>query len=297
MVKTNILNLLATLHAAGVRVNLLNDYNPATLTSKADENKQVVRFEQTNPYYKLPKYEISSAGNLNITLVLEGKAHNLLDGKKYDAINFKCISIVKNQKLFKQKLDICPEDADLVRELGFDVEDDAIDLTKFDLVDGLDGADFDALAKACVEQYVYESFRERSKRVPKVHNYTPAEKLLVENGYDPETKVWSPIVTSSVNRVGNTCDDPIGMGIVNEQKTIPRLTDIQNLVEEIAAGAKKKISPIKQKLLDLANTGYVAEDHKQVINTYKYSILMRHLPIDHTPREIDINGVKFSIVF
>ena len=146
MVKTNILELLTNLNAAGVRVNLLNNYDPATYTSKAGEDKQGVRFKQDTPYYKLPKYEISSAGNLNVSFVLKGEAVDLSTGKSYEAINFKCISFVKNQLLFKKTLDICPEDAGIVRDLGYDIKDNVIVLNEPNLVDFLQRHYYDSVA-------------------------------------------------------------------------------------------------------------------------------------------------------
>lgn len=291
MVKTNILNLLATLHNAGVRVNLLNNYDPATLTQKADEKKQRIRFEQDNPYYKIPQYEISSAGNLNISFVLKGQAHDLDTDKRYEAINFKCISIVKNKRLFKKTLDICPDDIEMVQELGFDVDNGVIDLTKFDLVDGLDDMSWDNLAKALVERYIYESFRTRSTKT-KQEPFTKEEQFLLEGGYNPRTKVWAPIITSVVNVVKNRITDAIGYGIINDQKSIPRITDILERVEE-----KKKLSAQQQMLLEVYNSGYKAEDNSQIVNTIKYSLSMNNAAIPHAPYYVDIAGQNFKLKF
>ena len=152
---TNILNLLAELHTAGVRVSLLDNYNPANLLEKADENQQTVRFRQTVQYYPIPEYTISSAANLNIKFALVGKAVDTLHEKKeYDAVQFKTVSIVKNGKIFKESLNICPDDIQKVRDMGYDVDNNGvIDLTKFDLEDGVD-FDNAAFAKSVVEQYI-----------------------------------------------------------------------------------------------------------------------------------------------
>jgi len=289
MVKTNILDLLATLHNAGVRVNLLNNYDPATRTAKADATKQTVRFEQDSPYYKLPHYEISSAGNLNISFVLNGKAHDLTTDQRYDAINFKCISIVKNARLFKKTLDICPDDVELVKELGFDINGNEIDLTKFDLVDGLDGMTWDALAQALVERYVNESFKERSKRTAP-EPWTPEEMRLVENGYNPRTKVWAPIVTSSVNMVKNHTTDYIGYGKINDQKSIPRIADILEKVSK-----HSKLSPQQQALYEVYKTGYKPTDNTQIVNTLKYALQMTGASFPKKPFNVELAGQNFKV--
>ena len=289
MITTNILTVLTMLNQAGVRVSLLNNYNPANVTEKADATQQTVRFTQTEQFYKLPEYEISSAANLNIKFALKGTATDLTTGKVYeDVVQFKTVSIVKNGELFKQSLDICPDDVQTVRDLGFDVtEDNKIDLTQFDLATGIDCVSDDDFAKAIVEQYVYDSFRQKAKKAPAAER-TEEEKRLIDNGFDPNTKVWRPIICGGYERVKNVNADTITW-IVNNQKTTPRLDDIQ---KRIAEG--KKLSEPQQKLYDLSKTGYQFEDHAQQINAIKYArIATKTLPT--FTKTITLNGVDFVV--
>ena len=291
MVKTNILELLTNLNTAGVRVNLLNNYDPATYTSKAGEDKQGVRFKQDTPYYKLPKYEISSAGNLNVSFVLNGKAVDLLTGKSYDAINFKCISFVKNQQLFKKTLDICPEDADIVRDLGYDIKDNVIDLTQYSLTDGID-VDWNDFADACVERYIYEALRERTKKTPDLTPRTSEETRLLKEGYDTRSKVWSPIVTSTLIRVKNNKTDYIGFGKVNGNKGIPRIADILFNIENSV-----KLSNASKAIYELYQQGYEIQDASQKVNACKYNMLINRVMVPSKTFEVYRNGIKFEVSF
>jgi hypothetical protein len=291
MVKTNILELLTSLNAAGVRVNLLNNYDPATYTSKAGEDKQSVRFKQDTPYYKLPKYEISSAGNLNVSFVLKGKATDLTTGKSYDAINFKCISFVKNQQLFKKTLDICPEDAGIVRDLGYDIKDNIIDLTQYSLTDGID-VDWYDFADACVERYIYEALRERTH---KTHDLTPRtldEERLLKEGFDTRTGVWSPIVTGTLIRVKNVNTDYIGFGNVNGYKCIPRIADILTQIEN-----RVKLSDASKAIYELYKQGYEIQDANQKVNACKYNMLINRVTVPSSTFYIFRNGIKFEVRF
>ena len=291
MVRTNILELLTDLNAAGVRVNLLNNYDPATYTSKAGEDKQGVRFKQDTPYYKLPKYEISSAGNLNVSFVLKGKATDLSTGKSYDAINFKCISFVKNQQLFKKTLDICPEDACIVRDLGYDINDNVIDLTQYSLTDGID-VDWNDFADACVERYIYEALRERTHRTPDLTVRTPDEKRLLKEGFDTRSGVWSPIVTSTLLRVKNKGADYIGFGRINGCKGVPRIADILTNIEN-----RVKLSNASKAIYELYKQGYVIEDANQKVNACKYNMLINKVPVPTRTFEVFRNGIKFEVSF
>jgi hypothetical protein len=291
MVKTNILELLTSLNAAGVRVNLLNNYDPATYTSKAGEDKQSVRFKQDTPYYKLPKYEISSAGNLNVSFVLKGKATDLTTGKSYDAINFKCISFVKNQQLFKKTLDICPEDAGIVRDLGYDIKDNVIDLTQYSLTDGID-VDWYDFADACVERFIYEALRERTH---KTHDLTPRtldEERLLKEGFDTRTGVWSPIVIGTLIRVENVNTDYIGFGNVNGYKCIPRIADILTQIEN-----RVKLSDASKAIYELYKQGYEIQDANQKVNACKYNMLINRVTVPSSTFYIFRNGIKFEVRF
>lgn len=291
MVKTNILELLTNLNAAGVRVNLLNNYDPATYTSKAGEDKQGVRFKQDTPYYKLPKYEISSAGNLNVSFVLKGEAVDLSTGKAYEAINFKCISFVKNQLLFKKTLDICPEDAGIVRDLGYDIKDNVIDLTQYSLTDGID-VDWDEFADACVERYIYEALRERTPKTPDLTPRTPDETRLLKEGYDTRSKVWSPIVTSTLIRVRNNKTDYIGFGYVNGNKGVPRIKDILTNIEN-----RVKLSNASKAIYDLYQQDYEIQDANQKVNACKYNMLINKVTVPSKTFEVFRNGIKFEVRF
>lgn len=291
MVKTNILELLTSLNAAGVRVNMLNNYDPATYTSKAGEDKQSVRFKQDTPYYKLPKYKISSAGNLNVSFVLKGKATDLTTGKSYEAINFKCISFVKNQQLFKKTLDICPEDAGIVRDLGYDIKDNVIDLTQYSLTDGID-VDWYDFADACVERYIYEALRERTH---KTHDLTPRtldEERLLKEGFDTRTGVWSPIVTSTLIRVKNVNTDYIGFCNVNGYKCIPRIDDILTQIEN-----RVKLSDASKAIYELYKQGYEIQDANQKVNACKYNMLINRVTVPSSTFYIFRNGIKFEVRF
>ena len=291
MVKTNILELLTNLNAAGVRVNLLNNYDPATYTSKAGEDKQGVRFKQDTPYYKLPKYEISSAGNLNVSFVLKGTATDLTTGKSYEAINFKCISFVKNQQLFKKTLDICPEDVEIVRDLGYDINDNVIDLTQFSLTDGID-VDWNDFADACVERYIYEALRERTHKTHDLTPRTSEEKRLLSEGFDTHTGVWSPIVTSTSIRVRNNKTDYIGFGYVNGNKSIPHIADILFNIENHV-----KLSDASKSIYELYKQGYEIQDARQKVNACKYNMLINKVTVPSTEFDVYRNSIKFKVRF
>jgi hypothetical protein len=288
---TNILNLLAELHTAGVRVSLLDNYNPANLLEKADENQQTVRFRQTVQFYPIPEYTISSAANLNIKFALVGKAVDTLHEKKeYDAVQFKTVSIVKNGKIFKESLNICPDDIQKVRDMGYDVDNNGvIDLTKFDLEDGVD-FDNAAFAKSVVEQYIYDAMRTKATRGPKVEVELPAEKAyLIKNGYNPDTGVWQAIITSTEVRVKNTKTDCF-RAIVNGLKTTPSLKDAQNRVAE-----GKTLNAAAQAIYDLAQTGYNFSDHSLEVNTGKYVLIARGQQTLRIVEDVIINGVTFHV--
>lgn len=288
---TNILELLTSLNAAGVRVNLLNNYDPATYTRKAGEDKQSVRFKQDTPYYKLPKYEISSAGNLNVNFVLKGKATDLTTGKSYDAINFKCISFVKNQQLFKKTLDICPEDTGIVRDLGYDINDNIIDLTQYSLTDGID-VDWEDFADACVERYIYEALRERTHRTRDLTPRTPEETRLLNEGFDTRSGVWSPIVTNTHCRVKNNNTDYIGFGKINGRKSIPHIADIFTQIENHV-----KLSDASKAIHELYKQGYEIQDARQKVNACKYNMFINKVAVPLKTFEVYRNGIKFEVSF
>ena len=291
-VTMNILTLLAEMHANNIRVSLLNEYNPANILEKADDDTQTVRFKQTEEYYAMPEYTISSAANLNVKFALKGLAVDTLhEHAEYPAVQFKTVSFVKNGKLFKDKLHVCPDDIQKVIDLGHDIDPvtGIIDLTRYDLEDGVD-FDQHAFAKACVEQYVYDSFRVKAKRAPKVEVELPAEKAyLIKNGYNPDTGVWQAIITNAEVRVKNTKTDTF-RAIVNDMKTTPRLEDIDARVAD-----KKPLNPAQKALHDLAQTGYAIADHSLEINTAKYILIARGLQCIKITETVMLNGVAFNV--
>lgn len=280
----NLLSAIANLHAAGVRANLLDNYNPANLLEKADESRQTVRFKVTEPYYTIPYPEISSAGNLNIKFCLKGKAIDILhDNTEYDAICWKTISLVKNKTLFKQTLTICPDDIQLVNDLGYTVNSNELDLTQFDLVEGLHAYTGQELAVAAVKQMMYDCTREIKKRSPKVE-LTGIDKYLAENGLKDGT--WSPIIANSYERVKNTGTDSLRC-IVDGVKCPHHIKDILPKHSE-----HKKITPLDVKIMKLSSNIYA--DIKSEINTIKYCWMM--LGIKHTGNfNVNVDGVDFEV--
>ena len=280
----NILSAIANLHAAGVRANLLNNYNPANVLEKADETRQTVRFKVTEPYYTIPYPEISSAGNLNIKFCLKGKAIDILhDNTEYDAINWKTISLVKNKKLFKESLTICPDDIQLVNDLGYTVNGNELDLTQFDLVDGLYAYSGQEMAVATVKQMMYDCTREIKKRGPKVE-LTGMDKYFADNGFKDGT--WSPIITNAYERVKNTGSDELRC-IVDGVKCPHHIKDIIQKISE-----SKKITALDVKIKQLSANIY--EDIKNEINTIKYCWMM--LGIKHTGKfNVNVDGVDFEV--
>ena len=280
----NLLSAIANLHAAGVRANLLDNYKPANVLEKADENQQTVRFKVTEPYYTIPYPEISSAGNLNVKFCLKGKAIDILhDNTEYDAICWKTISLVKNKTLFKQTLTICPDDIQLVNDLGYTVNGNKLDLTQFDLVEGLYAYTGQELAVAAVKQMMYDCTREIKKRSPKVE-LTGIDKYLAENGLKDGT--WSPIITNSYERVKNTGTDSLRC-IVDGVKCPHHIKDILPKISE-----RKKITPLDVKINKLSANIYA--DIKSEINTIKYCWMM--LGIKHTGKfNVNVDGVDFEV--
>ena len=280
----NLLSAIANLHAAGVRANLLDNYKPANVLEKADENQQTVRFKVTEPYYTIPYPEISSAGNLNIKFCLKGKAIDILhDNTEYDAICWKTISLVKNKTLFMQTLTICPDDIQLVNDLGYTVNGNELDLTQFDLVEGLHAYTGKELAVATVKQMMYDCTREIKKRSPKVE-LTGMDKYLAENGLKDGT--WSPIITNSYERVKNTGTDSLRC-IVDGVKCPHHIKDILQKISE-----NKKITPLDVKINKLSSNIYA--DIKCEINTIKYCWMM--LGIKHTGNfNVNVDGVNFEV--
>jgi hypothetical protein len=280
----NLLSAIANLHAAGVRANLLDNYNPANILEKADENQQTVRFKVTEPYYTIPYPEISSAGNLNIKFCLKGKAIDILhDNTEYDAICWKTISLVKNKQLFKQTLTLCPDDIQLVNDLGYTVNGNELDLTQFDLVEGLYAYSGNEMAVATVKQMMYDCTREIKKRGAKVE-LTGMDKYLAENGLKDGT--WSPIITNAYERVKNTGADTLRC-IVDGVKCPHHIKDILQKISE-----SKKITPLDVKIKSLSSNIY--EDVKSEINTIKYCWMM--LGIKHTGKyNVNVDGVDFEV--
>jgi len=280
----NLLSAIANLHAAGVRANLLDNYNPANVLEKADESQQTVRFKVTEPYYTIPYPEISSAGNLNIKFCLKGKAIDILhDNTEYDAISWKTISLVKNKALFKQTLTICPDDIQRVNDLGYTVNGNELDLTQFDLVEGLYAYSCQELAVATVKQMMYDCTREIKKRGPKVE-LTGMDEYLAKNGLKDGT--WTPIITNSYERVKNTGTDSLRC-IVDGVKCPHHIKDILPKIS-----ANKKITPLDVKINKLSSNIYA--DIKSEINTIKYCWMM--LGIKHTGIfNVNVDGVDFEV--
>ena len=280
----NLLSAIANLHAAGVRANLNDNYNPANVLEKADESQQTVRFKVTEPYCAIPYPEISSAGNLNITFCQKGKAIDILhDNTEYDAIRWKTISLVKNMALFMQTLTICPDDIQRVNDLGYTVIGKELDLTQFDLVEGLYAYTGQELAVATVKQMMYDCTREIKKRGPKVE-LTGMDEYLAKNGLKDGT--WSPIITNSYERVKNTGTDSLRC-IVDGVKCPHHIKDILPKHSE-----RKKITPLDVKINKLSSNIYA--DIKSEINTIKYCWMM--LGIKHTGMfNVNVDGVDFEV--
>ena len=280
----NLLSAIANLHAAGVRANLNDNYNPANVLEKADESQQTVRFKVTEPYCAIPYPEISSAGNLNITFCQKGKAIDILhDNTEYDAVRWKTISLVKNMALFMQTLTICPDDIQLVNDLGYTVIGKELDLTQFDLVEGLYAYTGQELAVATVKQMMYDCTREIKKRGPKVE-LTGMDEYLAKNGLKDGT--WSPIITNSYERVKNTGTDSLRC-IVDGVKCPHHIKDILPKNSE-----RQKITPLDVKIYKLCTNIYA--DIKSEINTIKYCWMM--LGIKHTGMfNVNVDGVDFEV--
>ena len=280
----NLLSAIANLHAAGVRANLNDNYNPANVLEKADESQQTVRFKVTEPYCAIPYPEISSAGNLNITFCQKGKAIDILhDNTEYDAVRWKTISLVKNMALFMQTLTICPDDIQRVNDLGYTVIGKELDLTQFDLVEGLYAYTGQELAVATVKQMMYDCTREIKKRGPKVE-LTGMDEYLAKNGLKDGT--WSPIITNSYERVKNTGTDSLRC-IVDGVKCPHHIKDILPKNSE-----RKKITPLDVKINKLSSNIYA--DIKREINTIKYCWMM--LGIKHTGTfNVNVDGCNFEV--
>ena len=280
----NLLSAIANLHAAGVRANLLDNYKPANVLEKADESQQTVRFKVTEPYYTIPYPEISSAGNLNVKFCLKGKAIDILhDNTEYDAISWKTISLVKNKTLFKQTLTICPDDIQLVNDLGYTVNGNELDLTQFDLVEGLHAYTGQEMAVATVKQMMHDCTREIKKRGAKVER-TGMDEYLAKNGLKDGT--WSPIITNAYERVKNTGTDSLRC-IVDGVKCPHHIKDILPKIS-----ANKKITPLDVKINKLSSNIYA--DIKSEINTIKYCWMM--LGIKHTGMfNVNVDGVDFEV--
>lgn len=281
----NLLSAIANLHAAGVRANLNDNYNPANVLEKADESQQTVRFKVTEHYCAIPYPEISSAGNLNITFCQKGKAIDILhDNTEYDAIRWKTISLVKNKALFMQTLTICPDDIQLVNDLGYTVIGKELDLTRFDLVEGLYAYTGQELAVATVKQMMYDCTREIKKRGPKVE-LTGMDEYLAKNGLKNGT--WSPIITNSYERVKNTGTDTLRC-IVDGVKCPHHIKDILQTI----SASKKVITPLDVKINKLSANIYA--DIKSEINTIKYCWMM--LGIKHTGKyNVNVDGCNFEV--
>ena len=280
----NLLSAIANLHAAGVRANLNDNYNPANVSEKADESQQTVRFKVTEPYCAIPYPEISSAGNLNITFCQKGKAIDILhDNTEYDAVRWKTISLVKNMALFMQTLTICPDDIQLVNDLGYTVIGKELDLTQFDLVEGLYAYTGQELAVATVKQMMYDCTREIKKRGPKVE-LTGMDEYLAKNGLKDGT--WTPIIANSYERVKNTGTDSLRC-IVDGVKCPHHVNDILQKNSEL-----KKLTPLDIKIMKLSSNIYA--DIKSEINTIKYCWMM--LGIKHTGMfNVNVDGVDFEV--
>lgn len=275
----NIMNAFEQMHNAGIRANLLDNYNPANLLEGTAN--QLVRFKCTNAYNVIPAPEISSAGNLNLKFCLQGKAIDTTNNVEYDAVQFKTVSIVKNKQLFKNTLTIHQEDVQSVVNMGFKLVDDKLDLTQFSLTDDMQSYTGFDLAKAAVEQMMYNCTREIKKR--KKVELTGNEKFLAENGF--KNGVWSPIIISSTERVKNTFVDNIQIVIDNVK--CPHHIDAIN--EKL--NANKKITALDEKIKKLSINNYI--DNKQVINKIKYTWLMTKP--EFGTYEVEFDDVHFTV--
>lgn len=276
----NIVSAIEQLHNAGIRANLLDNYNPANLLEGT--SLQLVHFRCINAYNVIPMPEISSAGNFNLKFCLQGKAIDIIhDNVEYDAIQFKTISIVKNKQLFKNTLTIHQDDVQKVVNMGFNVKDNILDLTQFSLTEDLQSYTGFDLAKAAVLQMMYNCTREVKKRT-KVE-LTGNDKFLAENGF--KNGVWSPIIVSSTERVKNTFVDNIQIVIDNVK--CPHHIDSIN--EKL--NANKKITALDEKIKKLSTENYV--DNKQVINKIKYVWLMTKP--EFGTYDVELNDVKFTV--
>jgi len=282
----NITHLFALLHESHVRANLLNDYDPANVTVKATGDRQKVRFKLDTPYYPIPMYEISSAANLNLSFVLHGTAIDNEHHVEYPNVaQFKCISVVKNCKLFKYTLDICPDDLHILDDLGIDHEDGVIDLTKYEIELTTDNEDDDSFAEAIVGQYLYDVFRHKAKRQPAAPLSENAAWLM-KNGYDEAKKVWFPIIERHEVRVDNVNWDRLSWTIENRKGT-PSYDAIK---DKLAAG--KKLTELEAKLHRIA--GIETTDYKPQINTTKYALYSKNAA--HAfEKDVTVNGETFHV--
>jgi hypothetical protein len=190
---------------------------------------------------------------------------------------------VKNKALFMQTLTICPDDIQLVNDLGYTVNGNELDLTQFDLVEGLYAYTGQDLAVATVKQMMYDCTREIKKRGPKVE-LTGMDEYLAKNGLKDGT--WTPIITNSYERVKNTGTDSLRC-IVDGVKCPHHIKDILPKIS-----ANKKITPLDVKINKLSSNIYA--DIKSEINTIKYCWMM--LGIKHTGIfNVNVDGVDFEV--
>lgn len=283
----NITHLFALLHANNVRANLLNNYNPANITEKADSNRQKIIFKLTEQYYPIPMYEISSAANLNLSFVLKGTAVDIEHNVEYpDSVQFKCVSIVKNCKLFKETLDICPDDIIKLDDLGIDHDNGVIDLTKYTIALTVDNEDDDSFANAIVQQYLYDVFRHKAKRQPAAPLSENAQWLM-QNGYNEAAKVWFPIIITRELRVSNTHCDTLKWVIENRKGT-PSYDAIK---EKLAAG--KKLTDLELKIARIAGK-INTTNHAPELNSIKYALYSKNAA--HAfEKDVTVAGETFHV--
>ena len=190
---------------------------------------------------------------------------------------------MKNKALFKQTLTICPDDIQRVNDLGYTVNGNELDLTQFDLVEGLYAYTGQELAVATVKQMMYDCTREIKKRGPKVE-LTGMDEYLAKNGLKDGT--WTPIITNSYERVKNTGTDSLRC-IVDGVKCPHHIKDILPKIS-----ANKKITTLDVKINKLSSNIYT--DIKSEINTIKYCWMM--LGIKHTGMfNVNVDGCNFEV--
>lgn len=274
-----ICDALDSLHLNGIEVNLLTGYKPATIVEKAETP---LYFKPSEQYYKMPAYQITTAGNLNATFAMNGTCVDTAHDTEMDAVSFKSVSFVKNGKLFKDRLYINSADTAKVSDLGITVVDDYIPMDQFALVKDIDVPTAGDIAYLSVHEWVRKCLAGKAPKKAPVE-LSETEQWLKENGF------YNGVYAAPIKKATNVVANDGTIVSIKIAKCSGKI-DLAKLDEKVAANKKLTFSEAAiNKCREL-----VLEDRSGELCEKVYNVVSAHASIDEEV-VIDFNGIEFTV--